>query len=68
MVAFVYLGGGLSEPSNQVARIPPAFVMIKAMAIAVALRVCGVALFAIQVEYVGADTYVPGIERNRDPY
>lgn len=35
---------------------------------AVALLVCGVALLATHVEMVGATMYVPGIEKNKDPY
>lgn len=54
IVALVYRGGALSEPKSHVARIPPELVRMKPIAIAVALRVCGVALLASQVESVGA--------------
>jgi hypothetical protein len=51
-----------------VARMPPEFVMMKPIAMAVARRACGDALFEIQVDRVGADVYVPGIEKNREAY
>ena len=54
IVALVYLGAGESVPSNHVANIPPELVMINAMATAVARRTWGAALFAFQVESVGA--------------
>jgi len=38
-VAFVYLGGALSDPRSQVARIPPELVRMNPIAIAVALLV-----------------------------
>jgi hypothetical protein len=41
---------------------------MKPMAMAVARRVWGVALFASQVQSVGARMYVPGIEKKREPY
>lgn len=42
--------------------------MINPIAIAVARRVCGVALLALHVESVGATTYVPGIEKKSEAY
>jgi hypothetical protein len=68
MVALVYRGGGLREPSSHVARIPPELVKINSIAMAVALLVCGAALLAIHVFSVGATVLIPGIEKNRDPY
>lgn len=38
------------------------------MAMAVARRVCGAALFALHVDKVGADRYVPGIEKKSEAY
>ena len=54
MVAFLYKGGGDKEPSNHVARMPPEFVMINPMAMAVARRVCGAVLLAFHVANAGA--------------
>lgn len=54
MVAFLYLGAGDKSPSNHVAKIPPELVMINPIAIVVARLVCGVALFAFQVDRVAA--------------
>lgn len=42
--------------------------MMKPMAMAVARRACGAALFAIQVDRVGADVYVPEIEKKSEAY
>jgi hypothetical protein len=54
IVAFLYNGGGDKEPSNHVARIPPEFVMMNPIAIAVARRVCGAVLLAFHVANDGA--------------
>lgn len=56
VVAFRYRGGGDREPSSHVARIPPEFVMINPMAMAVARRVWGAALLALHVDNAGAAT------------
>lgn len=55
IVAFLYKGGGDNEPRSHVARIPPEFVIINPMAMAVARRVWGVALLALHVDNVGAE-------------
>jgi hypothetical protein len=54
IVAFLYSGGGDREPSNHVARMPPEFVMMNPMAMAVARRVCGAVLLAFHVANAGA--------------
>jgi hypothetical protein len=54
IVAFLYNGGRDKEPSNHVARIPPEFVMMNPIAIAVARRVCGAVLLAFHVANAGA--------------
>lgn len=54
IVAFLYRGGGDKDPSSHVARMPPEFVMIKPIAMAVARRVCGAVLFAFHVANAGA--------------
>lgn len=53
-VAFVYFGARDNEPRSQVARIPPEFVIMKAIAIDVARLTCGALLLAIQVDSAGA--------------
>ncbi len=68
MVASVYRGGGESEPSSQVAKIPPALVITQAQAIAEARRTCGVVLFAIQLVIAGAAALIPEMVRKRLPY
>lgn len=68
IVAFLYSGGREREPSSQVARIPPEFVMINPIAMAVARLVWGAALLALQVDNAGAEQYTPVIERNKLPY
>jgi len=68
LVARTYRGPTERDPRSQVARIPPEFVMMKPIAIAVARRVCGAALLALQVESVGAERYVPGMEKKREAY
>ena len=55
IVAFLYNGGGDREPSSHVARMPPEFVMINPMAMAVARRACGAVLLAFHVANVGAE-------------
>jgi hypothetical protein len=55
IVAFLYKGAFDSEPSSHVARIPPEFVMMNPMAMAVARRVCGAALLALHVDNAGAE-------------
>ena len=55
LVANSYLGGAESWPRSQVAKIPPVFVMMNPIAIAVAFRVCGAALLAFHVVRDGAE-------------
>lgn len=68
IVASVYLGAGLNEPSNHVAKIPPELDIMNVDAITVARRVCGDALFEFHVVLTGANVYAPGTERKREPY
>lgn len=68
IVAEVYSGAGLREPRSHVARMPPELVMMNPIAIAVARRVWGAALFELQADSVGAVVYVPGMEKKREPY
>jgi hypothetical protein len=42
--------------------------MMNPIAMAVARRVCGAALLADQVDRVGAERYIPGIEKKREAY
>lgn len=53
---------------SQRATIPPKFVIIKPIAIAVARRVCGAALLANQVAKAGPEQLIPLIEKNKLPY
>jgi len=55
MHAFVYKGAGESVPKSQVTRMPPEFVIINAMAMAVARLVWGAELLAIHVDPAGAE-------------
>lgn len=66
--ARIYLGAGDSEPNNQVAKIPPAFVCVKAIAMAVARRICGAVLLAVHVGAADAPVKTPVTDRNNDPY
>jgi hypothetical protein len=68
IVADVYCGAGDREPRSHVARMPPELLIMKPIAIAVARRVCGAALFEPHEDTVGATVYVPGIEKNSEPY
>lgn len=54
IVALVYSGAGDKDPSNQVTRMPPEFVMMNPIAMAVARRTCGAALLALHVDSEGA--------------
>jgi len=68
IVAFLYNGGADKEPRSHVARMPPEFVIINPMAMAVARRVCGAVLFAFHVANAGAAQKLPEIEKNKLPY
>lgn len=68
MEAFVYAGAGDNDPSSQVARMPPEFVIMKPRATAVARRTCGEALLQFHVERAGAAPYVPVMEKKREAY
>jgi hypothetical protein len=67
-VASSYRGGTESCPRSQVAKMPPLLVMMNAIAMEVALRVCGAVLLAFQVVNVGALRYTPGMEKNSETY
>lgn len=54
VVAPVYFGAALNDPSNHVARTPPELDAMNVDAITVARRVCGEALFEFHTILAGA--------------
>jgi hypothetical protein len=53
---------------TQILSSPPRPADIAFRAIVVALRLCGALLFVAQAARDGTTPYVPGVERNKEPY